>query len=565
VSKDLWATASARAFGAIVLEPDLSLGADFDAETFATPWGALGRRLAAWPREGGSAGDGLEERAGEFLRLLGDDDLRALGVGSRAWVMQRLLEAVGERPMGDGLTILAELRQAHDEARDAELAVRKPGLVADQLRPEDRFVRLAEIGEREVEWYWQGRIALANVTVIAGGGGVGKSTLAQELAARMTRGQAPPGGDSAGRRSVVILTAEEDAAAVVRPRMRLMGADLQRVILLDPNAAPLTFPSGAEALAQRCRAEDAGMLIVDTGPAFLDRGLRSNTEEDIRRFLAPLRALAEELRAVVLVLAHLNKDATRGARQRVMGGVAWVNAPRQVLMVGPPPGEDPRETGERLVAVEKNNLGVYPPAVAFRLAPATDEPSRAVVAWGGEVAGVRSADLVSEGPSSEERSERETAVEFLKAELAEGPRPVAELRRVATDLALAWRTVERAKRDLGVRAAKAGFHEGWTWESPDPPPNTAHPAAAFRSGVLGGLRENAHEKGHLGEAGVRRPPTSGNGGLRGETGTTDPFHPLSAAELDPHEEQLPDPAPVEEVLVDEAGLTIAIERGWPKL
>lgn len=148
------------------------------------------------------------------------------------------------------------------------------------------------------------------------------------------------------------------------------------------------------------------MLIIDTGPAFLDAGLKSNNEEDVRRFFAPLRAMAERLRMVVIVLAHLNKDTTRSSGQRIMGGAAWRNVPRQVLLVGPPPGEDPRETGERLVAVEKNNYGMFgTPAVAFRLAPAPGDPSRAVVVWGNEVSGIRASDLVGALQSGEERAD----------------------------------------------------------------------------------------------------------------------------------------------------------------
>ena len=224
-------------------------------------------------------------------------------------------------------------------------------------------------------------MAVGSVVVLAGDGGVGKSTLAQHLAARMTRGQGPDGGPQSDPRHVVILSAEEDPAAVIRPRMRLMGADLARVTILDPETAGLTLPAGMSALAERALANDAGVVVVDTGPAFLDRGLKSNTEEDIRRQLRPLGGLAGELRAVVLVLAHLNKDTSRSAAGRIMGGAAWRNAPRQVLMVGAPPGQDPRETGDRIIAVEKNNLGVYPAALAFRLLPSPSDPSGRWSRW----------------------------------------------------------------------------------------------------------------------------------------------------------------------------------------
>lgn len=327
----------------------------------------------------------------------------------------------------------------------------------------DGFVRLADVVERQVDWLWPERIAHANVGVVAGDGGVGKSTLVQAIAAAITRGMALPGGVPGIPRNVVILSAEEDTSAVVRPRVRLMGADLTRITVLDIDGEPLTLPSGLDRLEARCREDDAGLLIVDTGPAFLDAGLKSNSEEDIRRFLAPLRAMAERLRMVVIVLVHLNKDSGRAAGHRIMGGAAWRNAPRQVLMVGGPPGEDPRETSERLVVVEKNNLGVYPPAVSFRLLPAPDDPSRAVVSWGQEIQGITAADIVGDPRSGEERSELEAAAEFLLVELGEGARPVKELESAAKDAGLAWATVKRAKDRVKAQSRKSTFGGGWEW------------------------------------------------------------------------------------------------------
>jgi RecA-family ATPase len=72
------------------------------------------------------------------------------------------------------------------------------------------------------------------VTLLAGDGGLGKSTLAQDLAARMTRGDGPPGEPKGRARGVVILTAEENLSDMVRPRLRKMGARLDRVVVIEP-------------------------------------------------------------------------------------------------------------------------------------------------------------------------------------------------------------------------------------------------------------------------------------------------------------------------------------------
>src|SRR5439155_26902178 len=75
---------------------------------------------------------------------------------------------------------------------------------------------------------------------------------------------------------------------------------------------------------------------------------------------------------------------------------------------------------------------------------------------------------------TEGRSELDEAKRFLIAELQDGAQPVRDLKRNAEGGGVAWRTVERAKRDLGVVAQRVGtLGRGGYWEwvlSPPSPP-----------------------------------------------------------------------------------------------
>ena len=56
--------------------------------------------------------------------------------------------------------------------------------------------------------------------------------------------------------------------------------------------------------------------------------------------------------------------------------------------------------------------------------------------------------------------------DFLRDMLADGPEAVADIRAQANEAGLSWRTVERAKATLGVRAARegeAGKRGGGAW------------------------------------------------------------------------------------------------------
>lgn len=123
---DTWAIASARAFCALVREPDLALGPDLDTTTLASPWRALTERYMVWLDEDGSGHDDAAGRPAAFLRSIPDEELPILGVGSRTRVMQRLQRALDGRPLGDGIEELARARQEHDDAHDADLLRNEP-------------------------------------------------------------------------------------------------------------------------------------------------------------------------------------------------------------------------------------------------------------------------------------------------------------------------------------------------------------------------------------------------------------------------------------------------------
>ena len=63
-------------------------------------------------------------------------------------------------------------------------------------------------------------------------------------------------------------------------------------------------------------------------------------------------------------------------------------------------------------------------------------------------------------------TERQEAKDFLIHLLAEGPQAVVAIKSDAIGAGHTWRTVERAKKDLGIAAYKAGVKEGWFWKMP---------------------------------------------------------------------------------------------------
>ena len=135
----------------------------------------------------------------------------------------------------------------------------------------------------------------------------------------------------------------------------------------------------------------------------------------------------------------------------------------------------PAETNEpRRLVRAKSNIGPDSGGFAYTLF-GTVVPDRDFTAqrvdWGDPLEGsarelmaVEQMDMAGEAVD-----EAET---FLADALRAGPMATREIKAAASAHGHTWRTVERAKKSLGVVAAKGGFSDGWSWHLP--PPNTAN-------------------------------------------------------------------------------------------
>jgi hypothetical protein len=93
---------------------------------------------------------------------------------------------------------------------------------------------------------WQSANKHYKLTIIDGDPGLGKSLLMLDLAARLSMGQSWPGGSAATEPANTIYLTAEDSDDVLVPRLRVLGADLNRVFFYRSKdrllQQPLSFP-----------------------------------------------------------------------------------------------------------------------------------------------------------------------------------------------------------------------------------------------------------------------------------------------------------------------------------
>jgi hypothetical protein len=310
-------------------------------------------------------------------------------------------------------------------------------------------VILSDVQCESVEWLWESRIPRGKMTLLEGDPDEGKSTVAFDLAARVSTGAAMPLDTRMMKPAgVVILSAEDALGDTIRPRLEAAGADLDRILGFRFEELP-TIPDGLTVIEQAIKRVEAALVIIDPLVAFFGRAVHAYRDHDVRRALTPLVALAERTGAAVLAIRHLNKARMARAKYRGSGSIGILGAARSALLVA----RDPEDPNRRLMASVKQNLSVPAPAVAFSLVAAG---TTARVAWLGETAHTAEGLLVQPVPEAD-RAALADAMEFLRAALVDGERPASDVLGEATTLGIAEMTLRRARKALSVHVRRQGF------------------------------------------------------------------------------------------------------------
>ncbi len=247
----------------------------------------------------------------------------------------------------------------------------------------------------------------------------GKSAITVDWAAKVSTGSPMPDGVEPVKGAVLILSAEDGLADTIRPRLDAAGGDPAQVITITEMSTvtedderitrPVAIPRDLPAIQGTIARNGVVLVIVDVLMAYLDGSVDSYRDQDVRRALFPLAAMAERTGCCVVAIRHFTKSGTR-AIHRGGGSVGIGGAARAGFMVAADPDDDTGHT--HVLAPVKCNLAEHPPALAYRL-DADEERGCVKVAWLGESRQTADA-LLAERGSEEERSERDEAAEWLR-------------------------------------------------------------------------------------------------------------------------------------------------------
>jgi AAA domain/DNA N-6-adenine-methyltransferase (Dam) len=343
-------------------------------------------------------------------------------------------------------------------------------------RPPDgvHLVRASEIEPEHVEYFDADKIPLRTTTLMVGLDGVGKSTVLYSKAAQATRGTLP--GVFLGRPvDVVIASSEDHPGSVIVPRLIAAKADLERVHIVkvrrDGLTGDIALPDELDELEAQVQKVGARLLILDPLISYLPMNIDSHKAQHIRRVLAPLAHFAEEAHLAVVAVVHFNGGPSTDVRSRISGSKALRDASRSVLVCG----TDPADESRFVMVQDKNSFGPRPTTgQAYRIETTRIEHHAGVfttssVVWLGDVE-IDSRGLLAGPDNPEERSDIAEAEQILTdlIEEAGGRINATDAKRAATAVGVSDKTMQRARRRLGLEAVPEGFApKVWWWCKPD--------------------------------------------------------------------------------------------------
>lgn len=330
-----------------------------------------------------------------------------------------------------------------------------------------QVVCLSDVEEEQTDWLWEPYIPLGEITILEGDGGKGKSFLTMEIASALTTGRPLPSQPGAKPDRVLFLTGEDDFGKTVKPRLRTCGADTDlffasHAVSRDPESGEYVSYTldDLQSLSQVMQEVKPRLLIIDPIQSFLGARVDMHRANEVRPLLAGLAGVARDHDCAVLIVRHLRKETTAKAAHRGMGSQDFFSAARSVLLLD----EHPENPSERILAQSKNNLAKLGASRVFEV----DEHGG--FSWLGE-AEITANELQSAKPKrdSDEKSAKHEAEDFLRSRLARGERLHSALKDevdFSGNVLCSWRTVETAKKRLGVVSTKRGGV--WYWSLPNP-------------------------------------------------------------------------------------------------
>ncbi len=309
-------------------------------------------------------------------------------------------------------------------------------------------------------WLWPNRIAIGALSHLSGEVGVGKTSIALDIASHISTGRPWGDGKPCPQGKVILIMEEDNKTTSLIPRLVATGADHTKVkrLVMENFEADL---AKLDAILADPRMSDTKMVVIDPIGNYLG-DTNSDKDSAVRNVMRPLIRIAEQRQVAILTLGHFSKSKGGSLLNRCLGSKAFTGLPRSVLAAG-----SDGDGGYALIHVKSSDDERDEP-LRYRLEPFTFTTpngltvTKARVVWDG-VSSLSESELVAIVDGSDSKVSQATV--WLRDLLSDGnARKSSEILAAGEKGGYSKATLWRAAERLKVNKGKVGFGGEWLWK-----------------------------------------------------------------------------------------------------
>jgi len=331
--------------------------------------------------------------------------------------------------------------------------------------------RMSEVKAEKIEWLWQGRFPLGMAITLIGQGGVGKSMVTEEIAARVSSGRDFPDGakNTLNPSDVILMNNEDSPGKSIQPRLQAAGADLKKIIRIKLEESGFAADRDIARLEETLKAEpNVRLLIIDPIADMIGETNNNSASEVRQKVLNPLSKMAVKYNLCVLIVCHTNKKEGMSAINRVDGTQAYVSGVRGSWLMLPWDEDDVLAEGERGIVLQFNKSNCFPHKKGLKgkivTVPFTSEDGQtgetAKIDWLGETD--KTAQETLDAASDPDIRKGKRAVQWLREHLCDDSKPATDVFTAGKDLGFSDTAIHRASVKLNVVKTRANGRSIWS-------------------------------------------------------------------------------------------------------
>ena len=205
------------------------------------------------------------------------------------------------------------------------------------------WIDLSKVIPKIQPWLWPQVIPLETCTLLAGAGGIGKSTFLTFLASHVTNGKSfscCSNEIQMFKGSVILLAAEDREDTHLLPNLLAVDADISKIHLIKSTVGVISKKSRFLQLDKELHIlenkinelSDCKLIIIDPITYFTG-DVKDHIQTEVSNFIQSLNDLARKYGIAIILNKHLRKKSGKQSVATVVdevgGSAAWVNTPRQ--------------------------------------------------------------------------------------------------------------------------------------------------------------------------------------------------------------------------------------------